>query len=155
MQRYANDTKVDPVRTRAEIERTLQRWGIAEFISGVVPGGPVIAFKYKGLTVRIQVQLPLEDDPEVVYTPAKGLKRSAGEQKRVYEQLVRQRWRAMLLLLKAKLESIELGIASFEGEFLPYMVLPSGETVTERLMPEIYHALESGESFPMLPPGKL
>ena len=34
MQRYANTTTVPPERTRDEIERTLKRWGVTEFVYG-------------------------------------------------------------------------------------------------------------------------
>ena len=153
MQRYATTTTVPPERTRDEIERTLKKWGVTEFIYGSLSQGPVIAFKYRKLTARFQVLLPDRDDLAIVYTPKRHHRRTPGDQEKAYDQAVRQRWRSLLLLIKAKLEAIEMGIASFEGEFLPYMVLPDGRTVSEGLMPEIYRAAEAGSDLPMLPTG--
>ena len=116
--------------------------------------GPVIAFKYGDLTARFQVLLPDRNDPAFVYTPKRRHRRSPDELEKAYDQVVRQRWRSLLLLIKAKLEAIEMGIASFEEEFLPYMVLPDGRTVSQGLMPEIYRAAEGGTDLPMLPPGR-
>ena len=154
MQRYANSTTVPPERTRDEIERTLKKWGVTEFIYGSLSQGPVIAFKYRELTARFQVLLPDRDDPDIVYTPKRHHRRTPEDQEKAYDQAVRQRWRSLLLLIKAKLEAIDMGIASFEEEFLPYMVLPDGRTVTEGLMPAIYRAAEGGTDLPMLPTGR-
>ncbi len=46
-----------------------------------------------------------------------------------YEQARRQRWRILLLSIKAKLEEIEAGLISFDDQFLAYMALPDGSTV--------------------------
>ena len=60
------------------------------------------------------------------------------------EQAQRQRWRALLLVIKAKLEAIEAGIATFEDEFLAYTMLPSGETVGEWVSPQLDKVYEKG-----------
>ena len=41
----------------------------------------------------------------------------------------RQRWRALNLAIKAKLEAVESGIVTFDQEFLAHIVGPSGQTV--------------------------
>ena len=60
-------------------------------------------------------------------------------------QEVRRRWRALALSIKAKLETVESGIAEFETEFMPYMVLPNGKTVAENILPEIERAYSTGK----------
>ena len=60
----------------------------------------------------------------------------AGAQK-AWEQACRQRWRALSLCIKAKLEACESGITTFEEEFLAQLVLPGGVTVAEKIMPSI------------------
>ena len=37
-----------------------------------------------------------------------------------WEQACRQRWRALALVIKAKLEAIDAEISTFEEEFLPF-----------------------------------
>jgi hypothetical protein len=55
------------------------------------------------------------------------------------------------LAVKAKLEVVESGISTFEDEFMPHIVLPSGQTVSEWMGPQITAAYLSGLMPPMLP----
>jgi hypothetical protein len=36
-----------------------------------------------------------------------------------------RRWRALLLMIKAKVEAVESGVVTFEDEWLAHFVLPS------------------------------
>lgn len=76
---------------------------------------------------------------------------SASLRKAAYEQAVRQRWRALALLIKSKLEAVESGITVFEEEFMAHVVLPDGKTVGQHLLPQIAHSYESGHMPPLLP----
>jgi hypothetical protein len=44
---------------------------------------------------------------------------------------------------------VAAGITTFEEEFLPHTVLPSGRTVAEDVLPAIAHAYESGAVEPL------
>jgi|SRR5690606_15366205 len=71
------------------------------------------------------------------------------------EQLRRQRARALLLVIKAKLESVESGIETIEQAFLANVVMADGQTVYERIAEPI--AIEYREGRPnatlgLLPP---
>jgi len=57
---------------------------------------------------------------------------------------VRQRWRALSLVVKAKLEAVETGIASFEEEFYAYTLLPSGRTVFEETSEQVSSMIQTG-----------
>lgn len=70
---------------------------------------------------------------------------------RRWEQACRQRWRALLLVVKAKLEAIETGIATFDGEFMANIVLPGGGTVGDWMTPQIERAYLTGAVPAMLP----
>ena len=54
-------------------------------------------------------------------------------------------------MIKAKLEAVESGIASFEDEFLAHTLLPSGATVSEWIQPQVAEAYETGRMPRMLP----
>jgi hypothetical protein len=56
----------------------------------------------------------------------------------------RRRWRAHVLLLKAKLEFIEGGDTTLETEFLTYAVLPSGQTVGDYIASGALPLLNAG-----------
>ena len=65
---------------------------------------------------------------------------------------MRQKWRALALVIKAKLEAVESGIAVFEDEFMAYIVLPGGEeTVGDFMRPQIAEAYRIGAAPNMLP----
>ena len=68
-----------------------------------------------------------------------------------YEQAVRQRWRALALVIKAKLEAVESGITVFDKEFMAHIVLPDGKTVGEHMLPQIESSYETGSMPPLLP----
>ncbi len=71
-----------------------------------------------------------------------------------WEQACRSRWRALFLCIKAKLESIESGIETFEDAFLAHIQMPDGHTVAEHVRPRIAAAYETGTMQPLLPAPK-
>ncbi|MEL6908489.1 MAG: hypothetical protein AAFP22_23970, partial [Planctomycetota bacterium] len=82
-------------------------------------------------------------EPEFAET-ATGRVRSDAARMKAWEQAQRQRWRALLLVVQAKLEAVECGISTFEQEFLAHIVLPNGSTVDEVLAPRIIEAVDAG-----------
>ena len=65
-------------------------------------------------------------------------------------QAARQKWRALLLVLKAKLESVDAKIATFEQAFVGDIVLPeTGKTVWETVREPIKLNYE-GKPMPLL-----
>lgn len=141
--RYAEGTHVDVERTRTEVQRLLRRYGASRVAEAWEPGRACVQFELGGLVAKLTVPLP---------TAAELLrerKRKPGEDalRSLLAQAERQRWRAFLLLLKAKLESIEMGVTSFEHEFLPHLMLENGKTVTEVMD----QAMRDGVVRPLLP----
>jgi hypothetical protein len=59
-------------------------------------------------------------------------------------QLSRERWRAVLLLLKSKLEIVRIGLTTVEKEFLADMVLPNGAAVYQVLADELRRGFGTG-----------
>ena len=151
MTRYAENTSVSVEKSRAEIERTLQRYGADKFMSGWDQDKAYIAFVFQGRAYRLTLTLP--EKKEFAQTPTHGWMRSPEARDREWEQACRQRWRALALVVKAKLEAIEAGIGSMEDEFLAYAILPSGQTVSQWLQPQIQDALEGGKMPVALLPG--
>ena len=88
------------------------------------------------------------DDPAVREAVREWLRRYLTESARLqsWEQDCRARWRALALVIKAKLAAIEVGITSFEAEFGMAVVLPDGRTVAEQVVPAIAEAYESGRT---------
>lgn len=127
--RYAARTSVPVVQTQAEIERLAKAHGAESFSSGWGPGDSAsLSFTMRGRVVRFRVQLPPERTKER------------------QEQEHRRRWRCLLLAIKAKLEVVETGIASFDEEFLAHVVMADDLTIWERMK------LMEKEGRPLLPP---
>src|SRR5262249_48857085 len=150
MPRYASATSVAVERSRAEIERILQRYGASRFAYAAEPERAQVVFEAHGRRVRFVVPLPPRDDPVFTHTEARRSPRRPEEVYRLWEQACRQRWRALALAIKAKLEVVEAGISTFEDEFLAHVILPTGETVGEWLGRQIAHAYQTGREPPLL-----
>jgi hypothetical protein len=149
MPRYAEKTTVTSDETRLEIERTLKRYQATAFGYGWEENRALIEFRLADR--RIRFVLPLPPKAEFERTPERRLVRSPAEQEKAWEQACRQRWRALALVIKAKLEAIEAGVVSVEEEFLAHTVLPDGRTVGELAIPAVRHAYATGEFRPLLP----
>jgi hypothetical protein len=151
MGRYAEGTDVPVDRSRSEIERVLQRYGASGFgyswerrevpIDPIPAHGPkreqrdfvALGFTFKDRRIRLDVPMPTE--------------REAGSQSRM-EAATRQRWRAMLLVIKAKLEAVASGISTLEHEFLANLVTDDGRTIGEVIVPRLTEAVAAGRLLP-------
>jgi hypothetical protein len=153
MTRYAESTAVSSETSRGEIERTLARYGASSFMYGWDHDKAIVAFVANERQVRFSLPMPSRDSREFTHTAERGLKRTATAAAAAYDQAVRQRWRALNLVIKAKLEAVETGIVTFEQEFGMHYMLPSGETVGEWLSPQLAQVYLEGKQLPALLPG--
>lgn len=149
---YAADTSVSVERSRGEIERLLQRYGASQFASGWDNESAHLGFVVEQRTIRFVLPLPDRTAEEFQKTPGRGRQRSQVEAERAWEQACRARWRALLLVIKAKLEAAACGISTIEDEFLAWTVLPGsrGRTVGEELRPLIAERIATGKHVPLL-----
>lgn len=132
---YAKGTSVPVERSKAEVERLLQRAGATEFQSGWSADFASVVFRING--TRIMVGLPMP--PLSEYAHRRG--RTAAEA--AYAQEQRRRWRCLVLIVKAKLEYIASGLSTVEKEFFSDVVLPNGSTLGDALIPQL-EAIQSG-----------
>lgn len=147
MAKYASKTTVSSEKSKNEIERILTRYGATEFLYGTKPQMAVVAFKMLGRQIRFTMPLPDRRDTEFTEY-MRGMTaylRTDDAADKLYEQSIRQRWRALALVIKAKLEAVESGITEFEDEFLAHIVLPSGQTMGQLAKPQIEHAYLTGD----------
>lgn len=151
MARYAASTEVPVDRSRAEIEKILQRYGATSFAYGWDRAGARIGFEANGRQVRFYLPLPDRGWEQFQLTPT-GRDRSAAAAQLAWEQACRQSWRALALVIKAKLEAVEAGITTFEDEFLAHLVLPSGQTFGDWARPQIA-TVYAHATMPALLPG--
>lgn len=152
MAQYAKETSVSVANSQAEIERILMRYGAAGFMRGWDQQKAYLAFQFKGRQVKFVVPMPNHADFK--YTETGRTRKSEASVTEAWEQGCRQRWRALKLVIQAKLEAVETGISTFEDEFMANILLPNGETVGDWAKPQIEHAYLTGEMPPLLPSGK-
>jgi hypothetical protein len=152
MARYAEGTTVSSDTSRAEIERTLRRYGAGEFLFGYSDTEAVVGFLAHNRQVRFRLTLP--SFGAFSHTPERQLRRSPAQQQAAYEQAVRQRWRALALVIKAKLEAVESNIVNFDEEFLAHIVMPNNRTVGQEVLPRMQEAIATG-AMPALLPGNV
>ena len=151
MKPYAANTDVAPEKTRAEIERIVTRYGATRFMSGWEENGAAVMFEMRGRRVRFSLSLPERTDPRFSQRRSGRPAPTTAGITRAYEQAVRSLWRALFLVIKAKLEAVESGIAVFESEFLAHIVVPgTNQTFGEWAIPQIAEAYDRGLALPPL-----
>lgn len=141
--RYAADTSVSVERSKGEIERLLTRYGASEFVNGWRSDKAMIQFKMNDRHIRFILSLPGKE--EFRATPGGRRHRNDTATAVAWEQGCRQRWRALVLTIKAKLESAESGIEEFDTAFMGQVVMPNGKTMAEIAIPQIEQAYKSGK----------
>jgi hypothetical protein len=141
---YAVETEVPVEKSQAEIQRMLMKAGATKFAVGFEADAAAIHFQLKNKYCRFVLPLPDRAEERFWFTAAKKLKRNENEAFRAWEQACRSRWRALALAIKAKLESVEIGLTSFEQEFLAFIVTEDGRTIGERVIPQLEEATANG-----------
>ena len=143
---YAEGTNVPVERSRAEIERLLNKHKCSKFMAGVDHDAhrATVQFQSHGRIIKFEITLPDPADPKWKQIKGRWTERNAAGVAKVVEQETRTKWRALLLVIKAKLEAIESGIATFEDEFLAHTLLPNQKTVAEWVGPQVTAIYETG-----------
>lgn len=152
MGKFGANTDVGIGRSREELERTLVRYGADGFGYGWDGPKAVVTFRLDGTMVRFMIEMPDINDDEFQLTPT-GKERSEPQAYKAWEQAQRQRWRALNLVVKAKLEAVDSEITTFHEEFMAHILLPSGQTLGEYTLPQLAEVQKSGKKMPKLLPG--
>jgi len=139
MRRYAERTRVPALQTRTEVETMLRKRGASGVLLGTTSDQAMVMFEMCGWRVKFLLPLPT-------------VTRSQSQSK--VDAETRRRWRALLLVIKAKLEAVSSNIVAFEREFLPFIVTNAGgQTVADQLLPTLGSIVTSGELPRLLGPG--
>lgn len=154
---YASETTVPIDRSKAEIERLLDKYGADQFVSGWELGRALIGFRCHDRYVRFTLLVPDRKDKRFTHRKRKGSSfekpRPDHAAREAWDQEMRRRWRCLALVVKAKLEAVETGITTFEQEFMAHIVMPDGRTVGDHVTPKIAAAYKTGKMPKLLPAG--
>lgn len=131
---YASGSEVPVQRSRSHLEQLLRAHGAEGFAYGWTAENDRVEFVWQGQRVRFTLPRPKKD--KFLLTPS-GLQRSEKQVQTAMDGEDRRRWRALLLVVRAKVEAVESGISIFEEEFLAFIVMPNERTVGEILVPQL------------------
>ena len=139
MAQYASNTNVSVLNSQAEIQTILRRFGAKSFgtMEEETETGQRVAylmFTVNNLRVQFDVELPNRIDFKYTET---GRDRSEKQIDEKYELAIRRKWRALTLMVKAKLVGVDESCATIEKEFMAYVMLPNGKTIGESLVPKL------------------
>ena len=121
---YAEGTTVPVESSRGEITGILAKHGVQKMGWQTGPTGDELLFELGGRTYRFAI-------PKPTMTEVRALYPNARDHNAKWHGEWRRRWRANVLLIKAKLEFAGGGDTTLEREFLPYMLTAGGTTLAE------------------------
>ncbi|MGF3028129.1 hypothetical protein ACQVP2_35740 [Methylobacterium aquaticum] len=134
---YARNTEVPFERSIAEIVGLIRDAGADRIGQLEERDRFTLHFQLEGRVIQFRVTFPSSAEIEQLKGPRQ-------DGRRVEEQWRRQRARALLLVIKAKLESVESGVETFEQAFLSNVLLADGLTVYERIATPIVDEYRTG-----------
>jgi hypothetical protein len=165
---YADGTSVSVEKSKLELEKLLVKHGAKQYGTAHDDqnGRAIVHFKMSERLIRLQIPVPPLSDypnPKNAYPPKSKIPLPRGWHwwtdarretwvREQWEQASRTRWRCMLLIVKAKLEHIALGLSDVEHEFLADIAMPNGRSIAELLKPAIAQAYLDGRMPPLLGP---
>jgi len=149
--KYAEGTTVSVEKSQAELRQILARYKTTRFGLMEEPGRTIIVFEMSGLPFRISIDLPKKEDDVFLYKTHAGTgrktKRTPDAAYEQWERACRQKWRVMLLIIKANLEAAGMGILTPEQALMPFLVTSSGRTIMEETYPRLKEIAAKGLHF--------
>lgn len=124
VRRYAEGTTVSVDSSRGEITGILTKHGVKRMGWFGDEVADELMFDLGGGSYRFRIARPTLTDIRRMYP-------NAYDENAKIDAEWRRRWRANVLLLKAKLEFIASGDTTLDRELLPYRVLKGGKTIEE------------------------
>lgn len=128
--RFAEGTDVPVEKSRGEITGILATYGVKRMGWMAGPEGDELMFELEGRQFRFQIKQPTWADISDRYVYDK----NEADRRRAVDAEWRRRWRANVLLLKAKLEFADDERSTVLRELLPYAVLADGRTLEEAVV---------------------
>jgi hypothetical protein len=97
--------------------------------------------------VRFILPFPDRKDRPLTHKKSRGqwVVMTENQREKAYDQALRSRWRALLLVIKAKLEAVDVGISTIEQEFLANVVLPNDQLLGRWLLDNAIPLIRGGQ----------
>lgn len=140
---YAENTTVPVERSISEIIGLVKKAGAQRVMQFEEPERFVIQFELASRMIRFSVPFPLLEQMPTYDGNRRTL--TAAQRAAMREKRSMQKARALLLVIKAKLESVQSNVETFEQAFLPNVVMADGRTVYERIAEPIALEYDTGK----------
>lgn len=154
---YAQTTTVAFEKSIAEIIALVKRREATQI--GQFEGDDFFAVQFKLDDRLIRFRLPLPALSEMPLRDGRGVVLGPAQRNEKLAQARRSRGRALLLVIKAKLESVESRIETVEEAFLANIVRPGGQTVYDSIRGQLVMEYQTGAPGPVAgllpPPGEV
>ena len=144
MARYAEGTKVSVESSRGEITGILAKHGVQRMGWMGSPEGDQLMFELAGGQYRLNIERPTLEEVRKRYIADGGRWNLVYDEQGKVDAEWRRRWRANVLLLKAKLEFIDSGDTTLDRELMPYRVLSDGRTLEQAIAQDGIKLLAAG-----------
>jgi len=148
--KYAINTETSVDSSKTQISKVLKRYGATTTSINETPQFALVAAQIHGIQIRIRLQLPLLNDPEITMTPTRKYRNEVGIKKE-YDRAIKSTLRALYMILHSRLEEIDRGISTAQQAFMPWIMLPDNSIVEDHVLPTIKTAYETGQVPPLLP----
>ncbi len=139
---YAENTSVSVEKSQMEVTGILRKYGAKKFGTMEDEEQAYLMFEFKGLSVQMIVPLP--SIKEFMKTEA-GRPRALNVAEDARSQVIRQRWRTLVLAVKAKLEAVQIGISTVEKEFMAFVMMPDGRALSDHILPQLEEMVTKGK----------
>jgi len=140
--KYAAGTNVPVEKSHIAVQKLLKQHGATNTGYGEQGDKASILFTVRGRQYRIELTYPHLSE----FLMAGRIKRTQAQAEAAREQEIRRLWRALFMVVKAKLEAAQSGFVTFEQEFFAHTVLANNQTVSEWVEAQV-----SAGKVPLLP----
>ena len=150
---YAKGTKVSIGDTETQIKTMLRKAGADAIGIAEEVNRALVVFRLNDRNIKFVLPLPGRHDDRFTMTRNRyqqPVKRAESVATEAWIQASRERWRQLHLCIKAKLESVEQNIETFDEAFLAHVQMPDGETIGEHVIPKMAQQLTGGPIRPLL-----
>lgn len=153
MAKYAEGTDVSISRSVAELEKLVTKYGASGFSYGRddVDGFAQVVFRIQDRIIRFRIERPNPKDAAFRLTPS-GRSRSLEGATELAMAEEKRRWRGLVLVIKALLVAVADDVLTLSDAFLPYTMLPGGDTFGEWAAPQL-DTIVATQQMPSLLPG--
>lgn len=148
---YAENTTVPVEKSLNEIVAFIKKSGGARVAQMEDIDALAVQFFLNDRMLRFRVPVPTAESlPKFNNGNNRNIEIPMAQRQKASDAMRRQRARALLLVIKAKLESVESGVETFDEAFLPNIVMSDGCTVWERVGEPLALEYKTGKTAPFL-----